>query len=120
MKGIVDERNRALLTVSVGRRIDGPFEDVLAWIDTAFDGHLVFSTNLIRQLGLDSLVETEAILADGSRVELETFLCFVDWFGQRIPVQVIANDGRFPLLGTELLAGRDLRINYVKKDLHLE
>jgi hypothetical protein len=31
---------------------------------------------LIERLQLDSLVETEAILADGSKVTLETFVCF--------------------------------------------
>lgn len=120
MNGSVDDRNRALISISVGRQLNGPFEDVVAWIDTAFDGHLVFSTNLIRQLGLEPLVETEAILADGSRVALETFICFIDWFGQRIPIQVIANEGKFPLLGTELLANRNLRISYVNKELHLD
>lgn len=119
MNGIVDERNRALITIAVGPRINGPFEDVEAWVDTAFDGHLVFSTSLIRHLGLDSLVETEAILADGSKVVLETFICFVEWFGQRIPVQVIANEGKFPLLGTELLASRELSISYANKVLRL-
>ena len=120
MKGNVDERNRALITISVGRAIDGQFEDVIAWIDTAFDGHLVFSASLIDRLALESLVETEAILADGSKVALETFICFVDWFGERIPVQVIGNEGKFPLLGTELLAGRELSISYVNKELRLD
>lgn len=36
----------------------------------------------------------------------------LSWFGTQILVQVIANEGRFPLLGTELLAGRELLINY--------
>ncbi len=119
MKGIVDERNRALLNISVGRHVDDPLEVVVAWIDTAFDGHLVFSKSLIRRLGLESLVETEAVLADGSRVVLETYICFVDWFGQRVPVQVIENEGKFPLLGTELLADRELSISYIKKELSL-
>jgi clan AA aspartic protease len=120
VKGIVDERDRALITISVGRAGDSPFEDVLAWIDTAFDGHLVFSTGLIRRLSLEPLAETEAILADGSKVPLETFLCFIDWFGQRIPVQVIGNEGKFPLLGTALLTNRELSISYVKKELRLD
>jgi clan AA aspartic protease len=120
VKGTIDERNRALVAISVGREIDGPFEDVIVWIDTAFDGHLVFSTSLIDRLGLEPLVETEAILADGSRIALETFICFVDWFGERIPVQVIANAGEFPLLGTELLAGRELSVSYVNKQLRLD
>ena len=120
MKGEVDERNRALITISISMKIDGQYEEVVAWIDTAFDGHLVFAQDLIEQFGLESLVETEAILADGSRVALETYICFVDWFGERIPVQVIANEGKFPLLGTELLAGRELSISYLTKDLRLD
>ena len=119
-EGNVDERNRALITISVGHEIDGQFEDVIAWIDTAFDGHLVFSARLIDRLGLEPLVETKAILADGSTVALEAFICFVDWFGERIPVQVIANEGELPLLGTELLAGRELSISYVNKELRLD
>ena len=120
MNGDVDERNRALITISVSDEVDGQYQDVVAWIDTAFDGHLVFSQSLINQLGLESLVETEAILADGSKVALETFMCFVEWFGERVPVQVIANEGKFPLLGTELLAGRELSISYVTKELRLD
>jgi clan AA aspartic protease len=120
VKGNVDERNRALITISVSNQVDGQYDDVVAWIDTAFDGHLVFSARLIKQLGLDPLVETEAILADGSKVALETYLCFVEWFGERIPVQVIANEGKFPLLGTELLIGRELSISYVTKELRLD
>ncbi len=90
------------------------------WIDTAFDGHLVFSKSLIEQLDVKSLVETEAVLADGSKVILETFVCFLEWFGNRVPLQVIANDGRFPLLGTGLLEQRVLHIDYARKTLTLD
>ena len=120
MKGHVDERNRALIDISVSKKLDSEGVQVVVWIDTAFDGHLVFSAKLIEELGLDSLVETEAILADGSKVALETYICFVDWFGERTPVQVIANEGKFPLLGTGLLDGRALSINYVTKQLSLD
>ena len=119
MIGYVDEGNRALIDIAVSNKIDGENIQVVAWVDTAFDGHLVFSASLIEELNLDSLVETEAILADGSKVALETFICFVEWFGEKIPVQVIANDGRFPLLGTGLLDGRVLSIDYVAKKLSL-
>ncbi len=120
MIGQVDENGRALLEVSVARKLNGQCVPVTAWIDTAFDGHLIFSTNLIEELELDSLVETEAILADGSRVSWETFVCFVDWFGKRVLLQVIANDGRFPLLGTGLLDRRVLHIDYAAKELRLD
>ena len=62
---------------------------------------------------------TDAVLADGSKVTLETFVCFIDWFGSRMPLQVIANEGRFPLLGTGLLEQHVLHIDYAKKELSL-
>ncbi len=120
MIGTVDEKGRALLDISISDQLDGACTSVTAWIDTAFDGHLVFSYQLIKELNLESLVETEAILADGSKVTLEAYVCFVDWFGSRIPIQVISNEGRFPLLGTGLLEHRVLHIDYVKKDLSLD
>lgn len=120
MIGNVDDRSRALLTVSVSKNLAGPTDSVTTWIDTAFDGHLVFSKKLIEELGLETLVETEAILADGSKVVLETFLCFLDWFGERKALQVIANDGSFPLLGAGLLERRVLHIYYAQRSLALD
>ena len=120
MIGTVDERGRALLVVRISNELKGDYTAVTTWIDTAFDGHLVLSLELIRELELDSLVETEAILADGSRVSLETFFCCVEWFGEKRPLQVIANDGRFPLLGTGLLEQRVLHIDYRAKTLTLD
>ena len=115
MIGTVDERGRALLDVRISNKLKGEYTAVTTWLDTAFDGHLVLSLELIKELGLDSLVETEAILADGSRVCLETFVCCVEWFGERRLLQVIANEGRFPLLGTGLLEQRVLQIDYRMK-----
>jgi hypothetical protein len=66
VKGFVDDRNRALLPIQVASSLQAEPIEILVWIDTAFDGHLVFSKELIRKLQLESLVETEAILADGS------------------------------------------------------
>jgi len=75
--------------------------------------------SLIEELKLDSLVDTEAILADGRKVTLETFICYLDWFGNVIPLQVIANDGKLPLLGTGLLENHVLHIDYVNRQLTL-
>ena len=120
MIGTVDEKGRALLDVSISDKLDGAYTPVTTWIDTAFDGHLIFPHELIERLKLESLVETEAILADGSKVTLNTFVCFVDWFGNRIRLQVIANEGRFPLLGTGLLEQRVLHIDFAKRELSLD
>lgn len=120
MIGTVDALGRALLDVSVSGKLDGAYTTVRTWIDTAFDGHVVFPHELIEKLDLESLVETEAVLADGSKVTLETFVCFIDWFGSGLAVPVIANEGRFPLLGTGLLAHRVLHIDYIKQELTLD
>ncbi len=120
MNGRVDDNGRALLDIHLSSKRDGPLVVITAWVDTAFDGHLVLASEIIEQLNLAPLVETEAILADGSRVALETFLCFIEWFGQRVPLQVIANDGRFPLLGTALLDQRVLRVDYRLKTVELD
>jgi hypothetical protein len=63
---------------------------------------------------------TDAILADGQVVRLETFACYLDWFGNEFRTQVVANDGTFPLLGTMLLAGRKLMVDYQQNVLTLD
>ena len=61
----------------------------------------------------------EALLADGHFVELETFACFIDWFGNSYETQIAASDGQYPLLGTLLLDGHRLDINYGAKTVEL-
>lgn len=57
----------------------------------------------------------EALLGDGQTVELETFVCYLDWFGSTYRIQVIAGDAQYPLLGTLLLSDRKLTIDYTAK-----
>ena len=120
MKGKVDDSMRALIAVDVKSSLSDKVEQVEAWVDTAFDGHFVFSSGLSKELDLDTLVETEAILADGSKVVLQTYVCFIEWFGEKIAAQVVANEGRFPLLGTAMLAGRYLKIDYNANTVELD
>lgn len=115
MNGIVDESLRALLDVSVAADRDAVKKLLSVWIDTAFNGCLVIPRPHIERLGLKQASTTQAILADGHLVDLETFTCYLDWFGRVYRTQVVANDGDFPLLGTMLLADRKLMIDYVAK-----
>ena len=119
MNGQIDDDNRALLRVAVRSKLNAEAATVEAWVDTAFDGHFVFSSALIEELELETLVETEAILADGTKVTLETFVAYLDWFGEVIPVQVVANVGQFPLIGTALLDQRRLVIDYRQRTVEL-
>ncbi|MEZ6099465.1 MAG: hypothetical protein R3E01_10875 [Pirellulaceae bacterium] len=120
MIGFVDEELRALLQVQVSAEKGGEKTPLDVWVDTAFNGGLVIPRDRIAVLGLSKSSSTEAILADGQLVELETFACYLDWFGTEYRTQVIANDGQFPLLGTMLLAKRRLLVDYSKRALSLE
>lgn len=120
MNGYMDDHSRAFVSVNVraNRGVD-PEASVDTWIDTSFDGHFVFPNDLIIELGLDTLAETEAILADGSKVVLQTYVCYLDWFGEQMPVQVVGSEARFPLLGTLLMADLRLVVNYPSKTVKL-
>ena len=119
MKGFVDDQLRGLLRVPVSATRDGARTDLMVWIDTAFNRGLAIARNRIAELALVKQSSAEAILADGRTVELETFACFLDWFGNTYETQVAASDGEYPLLGTMLLAGRRLDINYAGKTVEL-
>ena len=112
MRGFVDEKLRALIRVPVSASRTGSRENISAWVDTAFNGGLVLPRSRIEQLGLVQESAAEAILADGQIVQLETFQCFVDWFGETYETQVVANESQFPLLGTMLMDGRRLEVDY--------
>ncbi len=112
MNGRVDDALRALVDIAIRRTESDAPTVVTVWIDTAFNGFLVFPQEMIEKLGFQQEAATDAVLADGSRVTLESFACYVEWFGGLTRAQVIGNTGRLPLLGTELLANRKLLIDY--------
>ena len=119
MNGFVDDQLRALLPVPVSASLDGNRTEILAWIDTAFNGGLTIPRNLAADLGLVEVSYVEAILADGKYVELPLFRCVIDWFGKRYETQIAASDGKFALLGTMLLADRDLHVDYKARTVEL-
>lgn len=120
MKGIVDEDLRALIDVSISATRGDDRTSVRVWIDTAFNGGLVIPRSEIARLGSKEASSTPAVLADGQLVNLTTFTCYLQWFGNEYRTQVVANDGDFPLLGTMLLAERDLAISYKQKSVSLD
>lgn len=119
MTGVVDSSGRALLTLKVISEVlprENPLE---VWIDTGFTGELVFPRSVLDRLGVTASGSVDAVLADGSRVQLETFTCRIMWFGGERTIEVVANDGDVPLLGVGLLLGRELRIDYTNLTLSL-
>jgi clan AA aspartic protease len=90
-----------------------------AWVDTGFTGELVVPRAQITALGLPLGPAIKARLADGSEVELETYLCLLEWFGTWKAIETVAADGQNPLLGVGLLLGHELRIDYRARTMTL-
>ena len=44
----------------------------------------------------------------------------VDWFGETRELEVVGNDGEYPLLGVGLLVGRDLHISHQSGKVTIE
>ena len=112
MDGRVDRAGRALVDISLRRTPSEQPSAVAIWIDTVFTGELVLSRRQIEKLGLVQSSAVSAGLADGKQVILETFSCVVDWFGEQRQVEAVESEGLYALLGTGLLDGHKLEIDY--------
>lgn len=119
MTGRVDAVGRALLWVPVAASARDPRTGIEAWVDTAFTGGLTLPRETAAALGLAPGVSADAVLADGSQVALESFVCFLDWFGGTYRTQAVATDSAHPLLGTQMLEGRRLVVDYAAGTVEL-
>ncbi|MCE9553452.1 MAG: clan AA aspartic protease [Planctomycetes bacterium] len=120
MNGRVDHHGRALVTISVRPPDVTTVYEVDVRIDTGFNGDLVLPKQQIADLALPQSGTVKAILADGSEIALKRYECLIDWFGEQRDLEVVANDGEYPLLGVGLLVGRDLHISYRSGDITIE
>jgi clan AA aspartic protease len=112
MNGIVDNEGRSLLAIEVRANPTSQAVAADVWVDTDFTGDLVLPKSIICSMALPHSGSVDAILADGSQIECSTYTCFIQWFGQERRLEVVANEGEYPLLGVGLLIGLELRIDY--------
>lgn len=112
MIGRVDNSGRALLPIDVQADSASAVSSIEAWVDTGFTGDLVLPQSAVEQLQLPKSGSVDAILADGSTIELSTYTCIIAWFGKDRRLEVVANDGEHALLGIGLLLAKELRIDY--------
>ncbi len=120
IRGRVDERGRALISIAIRSAPDADPETIDAWIDTGFTGELVVPQSVVQRLGLTESSGITAVLADGSEHTLSTYQCTVNWFGVQRPIEAVMNDGESPLLGVGLLIGHRLLIDYQILTLSIE
>ena len=120
MNGFVDDDLRALVKIKVGPPDSNEAKEIAVWVDTAFNGSLVLPEVIVEEFILPQQSTAEAILADGKKVELATFGCAIEWFGKTYVTQVTSNASPYGLLGTMLLKGRKLVIDYESKSVTIE
>src|SRR5947209_3347983 len=95
----------------VSLRLRGPqgsLAEILAIVDTGYNGALTLPGELVEELGLESKSSGEAELADGTIVDFDVYEAEVEWGNDWLPVSISAV-GEEPLLGMRLLAGHELR-----------
>lgn len=108
MTGHVNILSEAVLPL----RVFGPLGEVLvtAVIDTGFTASLTLPAQVIAKLGLVSVSEGEAFLADGSNIDYRVYAAEIDWDGVRRRVSVFGI-GDDPLVGMAMLRWHRLRID---------
>jgi clan AA aspartic protease len=120
MTGFVDDSGRALIRIRLRNPTDEKDIEIETWIDTGFTGELVLPKAIVNSIGLPIGPAVKARLADGSEIQLDTYTCRLDWFGEWERIEVVANEGQFPLLGVGLLMNRDLHIGYPTRTVVIE
>jgi clan AA aspartic protease len=112
MTGSVDGSGRALIRIRLKNPTNTTEAELDAWIDTGFTGELVVPQQHVTSLGLPLGPSVRARVATGSDVQLDTYTCLLEWFGEWRRIEVVANQGEYPLLGVGLLLDHDLHIDY--------
>jgi clan AA aspartic protease len=117
MTGSVDDSGRALVRIRLKNPSDATETELDAWIDTGFTGELVLPQQNVVSLGLPLGPAVMARLATGSDIQLDTYTCLLEWFDEWKRIEVVANQGQYPLLGVGLLLDHDLHIDYRAKTI---
>ena len=120
MNGIVDQRGRAVISVALAVNHTAESQSIDAWIDTGFTGDLLLSRDLVDEWALAPSSLVEVVLADGSTDTFPAYSCWIDWFGERRKLEVLATEVGFPLLGVGLLLGHEVRISYAAMTVCVE
>jgi clan AA aspartic protease len=109
MRGTVSDLH-ALMPVTL--RLRGqPDLTVEFVIDTGFDGALSLPQAAVSAMNLPFFEDIRANLANDSDVMLPVHVATIIWQGSPVVVRVLAT-GRRPLLGTALLSGQHLAVDF--------
>lgn len=112
--GLVQANQASLsIPIVISGQPDASLEFV---IDTGFVGYLTLSLAAIQALGLPFLRPLAANLADDSTIYVDVYGVTIRWHGIETETEVLAT-GRRPLLGTLLLNGSEMNVQFAEGGL---
>lgn len=82
-------------------------------IDTGFSGHLVLPRAVVSRLGLTVIGREVLEMVAGHFLTADLVQADVTWLGKTRSVEAVVSEGEDALLGTALLDGTKLTIDYV-------
>src|SRR5712664_1227100 len=81
-------------------------------VDTGFDGGLMLPRTLAKYLQIQIVGELVFEMVGGARMLAPVGLASIDWLNEEKKIEVIIGEGNDVLIGTELLVGTVLNIDY--------
>jgi len=105
---------------TIAIRVAG-YPEPLAWIiDTGFNGKIWVPDHLAEGPGFESFGSEYVTLADGSVIAARVATATVDWFGRNKAVSVIVGGTGEALLGTGMLVGCRLEVEFVEGTVRID
>jgi clan AA aspartic protease len=111
INGVVNPQLEAAVQLAIQDATGQP-HNVEVIVDTAYNGFLTLPPAQVAALGLAPKAQQQVLLADGSIQVINFHEATVIWDGQPRTVDVDEIDAP-PLLGTALLQGHELRVQFV-------
>lgn len=107
--------------LSVGFRLQGqPIVEIEYIIDTGFVGYLTLPISAVSAMALPFIRRMPANLADDSTILVAVHIAYIIWNGEERKIEVLAT-GKRPLLGTLLLHGSNLNVQFAEGGvIHVE
>lgn len=81
-------------------------------VDTGFDGALIVPASVAQRWGLSVVARLVFELVGGARMNADVALGEIECLGQRRTIEVILSQGNDALIGTEMLDGAKLIVDY--------
>ena len=112
--GRVNSYREAFVLVRLGD--DAAIECI---VDTGFDGGLILPRAFVSQIQIPIIGELTFEMVGGAKMSAQIGLTDIRWLGELREVEVIVSEGDDALIGTELLIGTTLIIDYQSSSLEI-